>query len=133
VFNDGSSTYLAPDEITDLNVVDQIVADGQTITLGASINSTSTTAALTNAYGVVSFVNLASTAYDTFAEKVSVIDGITTAGQMVYFTDSGSTYMFIDTNTATYDVVVKLAGVSVPTAAATATGATTGFLGVGSA
>jgi Ca2+-binding RTX toxin-like protein len=134
VFNDGNSTYLTPDTITDLQTIDIIIADGQTATLGTSLGSSTTIT--TDTAGVVSFVNLAATAYDTFAEKVSVIDSVTTAGKLVYFTDSGSTYMFIDTNTADYDVVVKLTGVSVPTTAATSGsvgGVATGLTGVGSA
>ena len=129
VFNDNNSTYLAPDTITDLQAIDQVVADGQTATVGASLGTSTTIT--TNAAGVVSFVNLTASAYDTFAEKVSVIDAVTAAGQMVYFADAGSTYMFIDTGTATNDVVVKLTGVSLPLTAATA--GTTGLTGVGAA
>jgi Ca2+-binding RTX toxin-like protein len=134
VFNDGNSTYLTPDTITDLQSIDIIIADGQTAAVGASLGTSSTIT--TNAAGVVSFVNLSASAYDTFAEKVSVIDAVTSAGKLVYFTDAGSTYMFIDTDTSTYDVVVKLTGVAVPTTAATAGsvgGVATGLTGVGSA
>jgi len=69
VFNDGNSTYLAPDTIADLQTIDIIIADGQTAAVGASLGSSTTIT--TDTAGVVSFVNLAATAYDTIADTFS--------------------------------------------------------------
>lgn len=131
IFTGNTSTYLSTDTITDLKAGDFITsADFATSLQTTAITGVSTSgseAAAVSVLGVATFSHLAATAYDTFAEKVALIDAIpqgTSAGQLangkaVFFTDSGSTYMFIHNDTAvtsTLDVVVKLTGVPIPTA-----------------
>jgi len=131
VFQANTSTVLSVDTINNLGSTDQITSAGALTTLQtvaiAGIATTNAEAAAISDKGVATFTHLAATFYDTFAEKVALIDATTLAdGKSVFFTDAGSTYLFIGDESSTYDVVIKLTGVSIPTAAVVA-GATTGI------
>jgi len=134
VFGANTSTVLSVDTINNLGTTDQIVSsDGITTlqtTLIAGVATTGSEAAAVSVLGVATFTHLAASFYDTFAEKVALIDAIPLGtlanGKSVFFSDGGFTYLFIGDDSATSDVVIKLTGVSIPTAAVVA-GATTGI------
>jgi hypothetical protein len=126
---------LSTDTITDLKAGDWITsADALTTLQTTKIDGVATSGsekAEISALGVATFSHLTATLYDQFAEKVALIDATTLAdGKAVFFTDSGSTYMFIADDTATYDIVIKLTGVAIPTAAVVGNGGATGATGV---
>ena len=125
VFQTNTSTVLSVDTINNLAAADQITIGNAATTLQTSaiagIATTGSEAAAISAVGVATFTHLAATFYDTFAEKVALIDATTLAnGKSVFFTDGGSTYLFVGDDLALYDVVIKLTGVSIPTAAVVA-------------
>ncbi len=130
VFRAGDSSASAPDTITDLTSDDFITyADADVTLFTTNTAGTSTTPAISE-IGVVSFASITDlTAWDTLTEKAALIDAITGTSKAVYFEHDGSTYIFIDTNSAN-DIVVKLVGVPLPTAAASSSG-TTGLTGIG--
>jgi len=130
-FRSGDSTVDGYDTITDFESGDQLVsADVTTIMSDAPITGTSSTPAV-DTYGVVSFAGMTSaSAYDTFAEKVSLIDALTglANGETVFFSHEGSNFAFIS-NDLSYDVVVKLVGSFTLPVAAVAAAASTGITG----
>jgi len=131
IFKSGNSTVDSFDTITDFESGDQLVSeDVTTIMSNAEIAGTTTTPAV-NAYGVVSFAGITTAAsYDTFAEKVILIDALTglADGETVFFAHDGSNFAFISSD-VTYDVVVKLVGSFTLPVAAVAAAASTGITG----
>jgi len=124
IFRGEHSNVNAFDTITDFEAGDQLVsADVTTIMSDLAIAGTTTTPAV-DGFGVVSFAGITSaTAYDTFAEKVSLIDALVglADGETVFFSDAGSNFAFISSDNVPNDVVVKLVGTFVlPTAAVAA-------------
>ena len=129
VFQANTSTVLSVDTINNLGTTDRItISNAETTLQTAEITGVTTAnleAAAISTKGVATFTHLTSTLWDSFAEKVEIIDRSSLAnGKAVFFTDSGSTYMFIGDDAATYDVVIKLTGVSIPTAEVVVAGGT---------
>lgn len=143
-FENGQSTYSAPDTITNFTK-----AKGDTITYGATavlaltptfnltaavsqikvanaVNTNANTVTLTpNGYGFVTFSGTASD-FATLAQDVQILHAYAAAnsgvaGDYALFSFSGSTYLWIDSNTnttagsAATDTVIKLVGVNAPT------------------
>jgi len=133
VFNSVDSTYAAPDTITDLGSTDVITwGNGSTTVTSPNVTGSSSIATITS--GIATFdLTTTATAKDTLYEVVVLVDAATTSGQTAMFSFSGSTYFFIDTGTATDDVVVKLTGVSIPTVTLAADTNSTGITGFGAA
>jgi len=130
IFGANTSTYLSTDTINGLEQGDLITSADhdtsvQTTEITGVATSGSETAGVT-VKGVATFSHLAASKYDSFAEKVALIDAIAIGtlanGKAVFFEDSGFTYLFIHTDSQTHDVVVKLAGVPIPTTAVDQTG-----------
>jgi len=132
-FNKADSKVASYDTITDLYSEDVIhygSADPIVIATDVALANAANKAVITN--GVASFTHLATTAYDTLQKMVDLIDlSVGTEGHAVYFEYLGSTFLFIDTNDPASEVVVKLAGVALPTDATSATTGTTGLTGIG--
>jgi hypothetical protein len=130
-FRSGNSTVDSYDTIVDFESGDQLVSeDVTTIMSNAAIDGSTTTPAV-NANGVVSFAGITSaSAYDTFAEKVILIDALAglTDGETVFFSDAGSNFAFISSDVSS-DVVVKLVGTFTLPVAAVAAAASTGITG----
>ena len=138
-FNDGDSLVSAPDTITDFLAADEIWFDGGTATL--AITGTGTVSGVTatiNAYGVAVLSGTTPATLTAAANAIDVAVG-DTAGTMALFTYGGSTYAYIDASgtsstpiqSAGADLVIKLTGVSLPSAANSDTVATTGISGFG--
>jgi len=136
LFNAGDSTSAAPDSISGLTSVDQLVSGNNVTSLQTSaVNSPSTSATAVSiaATGIASFAAVTASLCDTLPECVGLLnDSAISSGKAVYFAFAGDTYLFIQTDAAAAsDVVVKLVGVSLP-AAAVVDGATavTGGTGI---
>jgi len=145
-FNNGDSTYLAPDTITDLGATDEIWSGTGTVALVVTSDGTDAVAAVAgskakiNTFGVASF-NSETTAPATLSAaatlvEASVYGNSATAGKAALFAFGGDTYMFVSDGTsglATTDLVIKLTGVALPNAALVDNGtASTGLSGLGS-
>jgi len=132
VFRTGDSIYSAPSTITDLSATDIIVWGNGTTQVAYNGAGSSTVATFVS--GVATFdLTTTASAKDTLPEVVNLIDAGTTVGQTCLFSFGGDTYYFIDTGTAPEDIVVKLTGVALPTAAFTedAAGDTSGLTAIG--
>ena len=133
IFNGNDSTVDAYDTIVDFEAGDQLVSGNVTTIMSDAAITGTTTAPAVNAYGVVSFAGITlASAYDTLAEKVTLIDALAglANGETVFFAHEGSNFAFISSDAVTNDVVVKLVGsFTLPTAAVAAADATgiTGF------
>ena len=118
-YGDGDSKSAAMDVIVDYTTTTDIIDDGGTITLAA--NTDASGEATVSAAGLVTGYNGASTAYDTFAEKLTQIDkGLGgTANQAALFTDSEKAYLYISVGTDALndgtDTVIELTGVTTAT------------------
>jgi len=133
LFGSDDSTYAAPDTITDLGSTDVITWGNGSSTV-TSPNVTGSASIATITAGIATFdLTTTATAKDTLYEVVVLVDAATTSGQTAMFSFGGSTYFFIDTGTATDDVVVKLTGVSIPTVTLAADANSTGITGFGAA
>jgi hypothetical protein len=149
IFEYAQSPYTAINEITDYKSEDYITFGGANIdatpTAGtATPSSDGTTYGSTVGYGatvtltalgVATFTGTA-TAYDSIYEKISLINLFYSdaAGKGAFFSDSGTTYLYIGTGTdSAADIVVKLTGVALPTAAFTedTAGNTSGLTAIG--
>jgi len=150
IFNRGDSTYSTANTITDFKAEDFIVYGGAAVDVVTSATSSATPsnpgsgvtgtygtsvgyggAVSISALGVATFTGT-STAFDSIYEKASMINQAFANGdgKAAFFTDTGSTYMFIGTGNTTpgSDIIIKLTGVSLPTTAPTedTSGAVTG-------
>lgn len=131
VINTGDSTAAAFDTITDFAAGDEIEWGSGTMVVAAATTATTTRAAI-DANGVATFTGV--TAASTLAEKAAAV-AVATAdnlGYTAFFTHDSSTYMFIETGSGTTEIVVKLTGVALPTAALVDSNAGTGLSGFGS-
>ena len=124
--------------ISDLSSTDRIAFGFATAAMVTTPVTSSTTRAAISALGVATFSGV--TAATSLAEKVSAVNAaISTAGQTALFSFNGDTYLFGDTDSAstanTTGVLVKLVGVTIPTATAaayaTGTDNLTGLVGFG--
>jgi len=132
VFNSVDSTYAAPDTITDLGSTDIITWGNGSTTVASNATGSATAATITS--GIATFdLTTTATAKDTLYEVVNLVDASTSSGQTAMFSFGGSTYFFIDTGSATDDVVVKLTGVTIPTVTLAADSGSTGITGFGAA
>jgi len=132
VFNSVDSTYAAPDTITDLGSTDIITWGNGSTTVASNATGSATAATITS--GIATFdLTTTATSKDTLYEVVNLVDASTSSGNTAMFSFGGSTYFFIDTGTATNDVVVKLTGVSIPTVTLAADSGSTGITGFGAA
>jgi len=142
-FNDAESNVATPDTITDLKTVDEIWYDNGTVAFATTGTGTASgTIATINSFGAVVFTGTAATTLTGAAEAVNLAVGEATAGLMAWFTFGGSTYAYIDsaadsttsgTTTLANDLVIKLTGVSLPSATVTTTTTATGLEGNGNA
>ena len=137
-FADGDSSYNAYDVITDLGSTDNIIygtiASPVTPTISGAVTGTASTAAISLA-GVASFAGVSSVGSTTLAEKVQVLDAtLNTDGVSVLFTHNDTTFMYINTDTATTadltGIVIQLTGLALPASAIT-DGSATGLSGFG--
>jgi len=123
-FYAGSSLVTAPDTIVDFKVGDEIQyigASGDIVnSKGAQTVAAGTTLATIDAYGVATFANMTTTPANLSAAVTAVEGAVAdTQGTYALFAYLGDTYIFIESGTAgsiTSDVVVKLTGVSLPSA-----------------
>jgi len=138
-FNDGDSLVSAPDTIVDFKAEDEIWYDSGTATLATSGTATvSGVTATLNSYGVAVLTGTTPSTLTAAANAVDQAIG-ETAGLMALFTFGGSTYAYIDATGAstpsgtaqTADIVIKLTGVSLPSAVNSDTVTTTGISGFG--
>jgi len=135
-FNDGQSLQATANTITDFENEDVIKYSGATIDLVAVLSGTNVS---TTAAGIASFTGTA-TLYDTLQEKMDLLsalvgditgDTTTGKGNAAFFAHEGTTYAFIESGT-TSDLLIKLTGIALPTAATdNGTGAATGLSGSG--
>jgi len=137
-FAAGDSNYNAYDVITDLGPTDNIIygtiASPVTPTISGAVTGTASTAAISLA-GVASFAGVSSVGATTLAEKVQVLDAtLDVNGVSVLFDHNGTTFMYINTDTATTadltGIVIQLTGLALPTTAIT-DGSATGLSGFG--
>jgi len=138
-FNDGDSLVSAPDTITDFMAADEIWFDGGTATLVVTGTGTvSGVIATINAYGVAVLSGTTPATLTDAANAINVAVG-DVAGSMALFTYGGSTYAYIDASGTSStpiqsvgaDLVIKLTGVSLPSAANVDSVSTTGISGFG--
>jgi len=134
VFNAGDSNHGTFDTIVDFNSGDEVVFGGAATSLQTTAITGDTDTAAVSTLGVATFT--AATTSSTLANKATLIaDALSTnAGKTVFFQHGSDTYLFINDGVSgiTQDVVVKLTGVAVPTAALTDVNTTgTGLSGFG--
>jgi len=134
VINTGDSTAAAYDTIVDFLAGDEIEfgnASAYNMTVSPAVTG-STTIASISSVGVATFTGV--TAASTLVEKAAAIALATTdnVGYTVFFTHDSSTFMFIETGSGTTEIVVKLTGVSLPTAGLVDSNTGTGLSGFGS-
>jgi Ca2+-binding RTX toxin-like protein len=119
VFNAGDSNHGTPDTIVDFNSGDEVEFGGSAISLQTTAITGDTDTAAVSTLGVATFT--AATTSSTLANKATLIaDALSTnAGKAVFFQHGSDTYLFINDGVSgiAADVVVKLTGVAVPTAA----------------
>jgi len=142
-FNDADSLVGTPDTITDLKTEDEIWYDGAMVVFATSGTGTfSGTIATINSFGAVVFTGTAPTTLTSAAEAVNLALTEVGGGRMTWFTFGGSTYAYIDSasdstasgsTTLANDLVIKLTGVSLPSATVTTTLTSTGLEGNGNA
>jgi hypothetical protein len=158
-FQAGTSNYTKVNTITDFSATDSIVFDVASTTIASAISDANKVtvgtssagaggvsgaigavtvaagAAAGSTTGVAAFTSSSASGFDTLAKKVGILsDTFDTAGDTVFFADSGNTYVFVSGGTATdatNDLVVQLVGVALPTVSAPTT-SDTGLLGFGS-
>jgi len=119
LFNGYDSNVNGYDTITGLQSVDQLVSGANTTILNAVAKTVAANGVAVSDTGIASFAGVTAADCDTLAERVNLLDlsGIAT-GSAAFFTYGSDTFLFIQTaETYTTDVVVKLVGVSMPTAA----------------
>jgi hypothetical protein len=99
--------------------------------VGPAVTGTTTIASVSSV-GVATFTGV--TAASTLAEKAAAVALATdnNIGYTVFFTHDSSTFMFIETGLGTTEIVVKLTGVALPTAALVDSNTGTGLSGFGS-
>lgn len=139
VFNSGDSTATSVNTIQDLGATDVIYYGGAVATIQTVAVTNQTNVEISDK-GIATFKGTA-TAYDTLVEKMTLIDAAVASGKIVFFSHDGSTYLMVDTGSATdgADVVVKLTGIQLTAAEATsvatngqyASMGTTGLIGLG--
>jgi len=137
-FGSTDSNYNAYDIITDLGSTDNIIygsiASPVSPTISGAVTGTASTAAISLA-GVASFTGVSSVGATTLAEKVQVLDAtLNTDGVSVLFAHNDTTFMYINTDTATTadltGIVIQLTGLALPASAITDASAT-GLSGFG--
>jgi len=133
-FNSSDSTYNAIDVITDLGSTDAIIYANADLAFSGAVTGTGTTATVSSA-GVATFTTISGVAAATLVDKVKVLDAtLSVDGKAVLFDQDGTTYMYINTDTATdadlTGIVIQLTGVALP-ASATTDGSGTGLSGFG--
>jgi len=129
IFSTGDSLFSAPDTITDLGTVDIITWGNGVTTVAADAAGSATGATLVS--GIATFT-LTTTAADkdSLAEVVDLTLASTATGRSAMFSYGAETYYVIDTGgTSSTAIVVKLAGVVIPSVTLANTGSTgiTGF------
>jgi len=134
VFNINDSAYNGIDVITDFGSTDAIVYGSADVAFSGAVTGTGTTATISSA-GVATFTTIVGVASTTLVDKVKVLDAtLNVDGKAVLFDQDGTTYMYINTDTATTDdltgIVIALTGVALP-ASATTDGSGTGLSGFG--
>lgn len=135
-FNDGDSLVSAPDTIVDFSAADEIWYDGATVTMATSGTGTvSGVTATINSYGVAVLSGTTPATLTDAANAVNAAVGENT-GYLALFTFGGSTYAYIDatgsstpTQSVGADLVIKLTGVALPSAANVDSVSTTGISG----
>jgi len=134
LFNINDSAYNGIDVITDFGSTDAIVYGSADVAFSGAVTGTGTTATV-SAAGVATFTTIVGVASTTLVDKVKVLDAtLNVDGKAVLFDQDGTTYMYINTDTATTDdltgIVIALTGVALP-ASATTDGSGTGLSGFG--
>ncbi len=134
VFNAGDSNHGSFDTITDFNSGDEVEFGGAATSLQTTAITGDSDTAAVSTLGVATFT--AATTSSTLANKATLIaDALSTnAGKTVFFQHGSDTYLFINDGVSgiAQDVVVKLTGVAIPTAALTDVNTTgTGLSGFG--
>jgi hypothetical protein len=138
-FDNGDSSYLTPDTITDLGATDEVWYGAGTVALSAAVTAVAGSKAKIDDYGVATF-NSETTAPATFSAAATLVEASVfgasgTAGKAALFSYAGDTYMFVSDGTtglAATDVVIKLTGVALPNAALVDGNSGTGLSGLGS-
>jgi hypothetical protein len=140
-FNDGDSLASAPDTISGFSVYDELWYDGSStdITIHAAATGTAVagTIATINTYGVASFTGTTPSSLTAAADAVDNAigeDTTSTNAFMAFFQYGGNTYVYLDaigSSTTATDLVIKITGISLPTAANSDTITTTGISGFG--
>ena len=99
--------------------------------IAAPTTTATTTIAAIDAFGVATFTGV--TAASTLVEKAAAIALATAnnAGYSAFFTHDSSTFLFIETGAGNTDIVVKLTGVALPTAALVDSNTGSGLSGFG--
>jgi filamentous hemagglutinin len=132
VINNGDSTAASFDTIVDFLSGDEIEwgSAGNTLIAAPTTTATTTIAAI-DAFGVATFTGV--TAASTLVEKAAAIALATAnnAGYSAFFTHDSSTFLFIETGAGNTDIVVKLTGVALPTAALVDSNTGSGLSGFG--
>jgi len=114
VFGATDSPYTAPDTITDLKSTDVFLFDDSNVTK-ATEGAGSANAATISAKGVATFALTAAADKDSLLKVANLIDAATSAGQTAAFAYGSDVYMFIDTGSATNDLIIKVTGsISLP-------------------
>jgi len=133
VFNAGDSNHGTFDTIVDFSSGDEVEFGGAAIArVTTAVTGDADTAAVST-LSVATFT--AATTSTTLANRVTLIaDALgSTAGAAVFFQYGADTYLFINDGVSgiTFDVVVKLTGVSIPTAYSTDVNSGSGLTGFG--
>jgi S-layer protein len=133
-FGATDSAYNAIDVITDLSAQDSIVYDSAELAFSGAVTGTGTTATI-SAAGVATFSTIVGVASTTLVDKIRILDEtLNVDGRAVLFDQDGTTYMYVNTDTATTadltGLVIQLTGVVLP-ASATTDGSGTGLSGFG--
>jgi S-layer protein len=134
LFNANDSAYNGFDVITDFGSTDAIIYGSADVAFSGAVTGTGTTATVSSA-GVATFTTIAGVASATLVDKIQVLDAtLSVDGTAVLFDQDGTTYMYINTDTATTadltGIVIQLTGVALP-ASATTDGSGTGLSGFG--
>jgi len=131
VINTGDSTAAAPDTIVDFLSGDEIEWGNGTTSVSPATTGSSTVATI-DGFGVATFTGV--TSASTLVQKAAAVALATNdnTGHTAFFTHDSSTYMFIETGSGRTEIVVKLTGVSLPTAILVDSNSGTGLSGFGS-